>query len=162
MQRKKIEEVIYIIRGKKVILDEDVAILYGVTTGALNRQVKRNEIRFPSDFMFQLTRDEYKIIIDLQNKRHGGRRTLPLAFTENGIAMLSSVLKSDQAALVNIVIMRTFTKLRQFTQFKKDLTSKVEELESHTNQVIKVVFEKLDRLEKSVPSLPPNRIKIGF
>lgn len=116
-QVEKIEAMIYSIRGQKVMLDSDLAQLYGVETGALNRQVKRNINRFPSDFMFQLSKIEDESLrcqIGISNEVKGGRRYLPYVFTENGVAMLSSVLSSERAVEINISIMRIFTKLRSF------------------------------------------------
>src|SRR3989338_5055051 len=111
-----IESKIYIIRGRKVMLDADLASLYGVPTHHLNWSVKRNIERFPRDFMFQLTAEENKSLISqiaISNKGRGGRRFLPYAFTEQGVAMLSSVLNSELAIQVNIQIIRTFVKLRE-------------------------------------------------
>ena len=153
---KQIKEMIYVIRGQKIMLDSDLAKLYGVETKALNRQVKRNEIRFPEDFMFQLTKDEFENL-RCQNGTssldYGGRRYQPLVFTENGVAMLSSVLKSDQAALVNIAIMRIFTKLRSFMILEKELVTRINRLEADTTEVFKVVFEKLDALDEQLPAV---------
>ena len=117
-----IEKMIYIIRGQKVMLDSDLANLYGVETRYLNRQVRRNQIRFPTDFVFELTKEEFANLMcqnGTSSLKHGGRRKYPLVFTENGVAMLSSVLRSEKAALVNVSIMRIFTKLRSFLLLKK-------------------------------------------
>ena len=114
-------------------------------TRQLNRQVRRNLIRFPDDFMFELNKEEFenlKCQNGTSSSEYGGRRKQPLVFTENGVAMLSSVLKSDQAALVNIAIMRIFTKLRSFMMLEKELVKRVNRLESDTTEVFKVVFEK--------------------
>ena len=122
---------IQIIRGKKVMLDEDLAELYEVQTKRLNEQVKRNQDRFPEDFMFQLTKTEFD---DLKSQnataRWGGRRNQPYAFTEHGVLMLSSVLKSKKAVQVNIQIMRIFTRMRELLLSQKDLTIKVEKIET--------------------------------
>jgi hypothetical protein len=162
---EQIKEMIYVIRGQKVMLDSDLAKLYGVETKALNRQVKRNEIRFPEDFMFKLTKGEFENL-RCQNgtsrSDYGGRRYQPLVFTENGVAMLSSVLKSDQAALVNIAIMRIFTKLRSFMMLDKELVKRMNRLESDTTEVFKVVFEKLDSLDEQIPTHGKERTKIGL
>src|SRR5213594_4688397 len=126
-----IDQKIYLIRHHKVMLDEDLAELYGVTTGNLNLAVRRNPKRFPADFMFQLNREETQALL-LQNARakgRGGRRTPPYAFTEQGVAMLSSVLNSDRAIEVNIQIIRVFTKLRELIASHKDLTRKIEDHE---------------------------------
>ena len=114
VQQEIIESKIYLIKGKKVMLDKDLAVLYRVETKALNRAVKRNSDRFPDDFMFQLTRDEFENLrFHFGTSRWGGQRYLPYAFTENGVAMLSSMLNSKQAIQVNIQIMRTFTRIRE-------------------------------------------------
>jgi hypothetical protein len=113
---ERIEKAIYLIRGEKVMLDRDLAFLYGVETKVLNRAVKRNLQRFPSDFMFQLTAVEADLLrcqIGTSKKGRGGRRYLAYVFTEQGVAMLSTVLNSERAVLVNIEIMRAFVKLRQ-------------------------------------------------
>lgn len=162
---QNIEEMIYMIRGQKVMLDSDLAKLYGVQTSQLNRQVRRNLIRFPEDFMFELTVEEYenlKCQIGTSSSDHGGRRKQPLVFTENGVAMLSSVLKSDQAALVNIAIMRIFTKLRSFLMLEKELTDRMDGIESGANKVFKIVFERLDNLEEKLPSHDKGRKRIGL
>src|SRR6185369_5985925 len=130
---ERIERAILLIRGQKVILDTDLAALYGVETGALNRAVKRNLSRFPSDFMLQLTLEEVKILkcqIGISSSGHGGRRrSLPYVFTEQGVAMLSSVLNSDRAVAVNIEIMRAFVRLRQMLATNAELARKLEALE---------------------------------
>ena len=136
-----IQEKIYIIRGQRVMLDSDLAKLYSVDTKTFNRQVKRNIFRFPSDFMFKLSESEYKNL-RCQNGTsrwtHGGRRSQPSVFTENGVAMLSSVLKSKSAVQINISIMRIFTKLRSFQIFEKEIVNKIEQ----SNQKV-IVFLKL-------------------
>lgn len=162
----KIEKMIYIIRGQKVILDSDLAELYGVETKALNRQVTRNKIRFPDDFMFRLSIDEYESLRcqnGTSNEGRGGRRYLPLVFTEGGVAMLSSVLTSDRAAQVNLAIIRTFIRLRSFLAIEAATSDKVDELGQGTYRLFKIVFEKLDRLEEIVmPKLNPERKRIGL
>lgn len=128
---ERIAQTIHLIRGHKVMLDYDLAHLYGVSTGNLNLAVRRNRRRFPDDFMFQLTADDLESLL-LQfaiAKGRGGRRTRPYAFTEQGIAMFSSVLRSERALQVNIVIMRAFVKLRQVLSTHKNLALKLEELE---------------------------------
>ncbi len=112
-----IENMIYEVRGKQVMLDSDLAMLYQTETGALNRQVKRNLSRFPIDFCFQLSKEEYnnlKCQFGISNQIHGGRRTLPYAFTENGVSMLSAVLHTDTAIKVSIDIMRAFVLMRKY------------------------------------------------
>ncbi len=152
------------------MLGSDPATLYCVETGQLSRQVRRNIIRFPEDFMFELNKDEFenlKCQNGTSSSEYGGRRKQPLVFTENGVAMLSSVLKSDQAALVNIAIMRIFTKLRSFLMLEKELLNRVDNLEADTSKVFKIVFERLDNLEEKLPYLSlfknfMNYITIGF
>lgn len=159
-----IEENIFELRGQRVMLDSDLALLYGVETKNLNKAVKRNLLRFPEDFMFQLDEDELLVVQgDKAKGNYGGRRTLPYAFTENGIAMLSSVLRSDKAILVNISIMRIFTKLRSFLLFEQNLSNKVDKLEKDTAEVFRLVFERMDKIEAlATPLSPKNRKKIGL
>ena len=141
---------IYTLRGKQIMLDSDLAELYQVETRVLNQAVKRNSERFPDDFMFQLTQEEYKnlksqfVISSLE--RHGGRRKLPYAFTENGVYMLSAILKSLVAIEVSIEIMRTFTKLREFTLHYNALSKQLIELERKNDKKFKEVFAILDTL----------------
>ncbi len=162
---KSVEKMIYLIRGQKVMLDSDLAELYGVETKSLNRQVSRNQVRFPDDFMFRLTSDEYELLRcqnGTSSKGRGGRRYLPLAFTEGGVAMLSSVLTSERAALVNISIIRTFIRLRSFLSMENTLEKKIDKLQEGTNKLFKIVFERLDSVEDATPALKPNRRKIGL
>jgi hypothetical protein len=127
---KNIESRIFFLREKKVMLDEDLAYLYKVSTKNLNKAVKRNRIRFPGDFMFQLTAEEANHLrFQFGTSNWGGRRYLPYAFTEQGVAMLSSVLKSERAALVNIAIMRAFVRVGRVLLTHKELVKKLEELE---------------------------------
>jgi hypothetical protein len=123
---------IYEIRDKQVMLDSDLAILYGVETRRLIEQMKRNEERFPEDFAFQVTKDELEALRSqnaMSNEGRGGRRTRPYVFTEQGVAMLSSVLKSKQAAAVNVEIMRAFVELREMTASSQELADRVDQLE---------------------------------
>ncbi len=147
---------IYLIRGRKVMLDSDLAELYEVETKRLNEQVKRNARRFPTDFAFQLTDEEFEHLRS-QNatSRWGGRRYPPYAFTEQGVAMLSSVLRSDRAADVNVAIMRTFVRMREVLATHKDVARKIEEHDHH----IAVLYDQLDRLLH--PPQSPKR-KIGY
>jgi hypothetical protein len=161
----QIEKMIYVIRGQKVMLDSDLAVLYEIPTSRLNEQVKRNLERFPQDFMFQLTEVEFDAVEKLINEKkegRGGRRKMPFAFTECGVAMLSSVLNSSRAISVNISIMRTFVRLRSFLAMETALSEKVGRLEKSTNQLFKVVFERLDSLEEGLPAHPKDRKKIGL
>ena len=158
-----IEKRILLIRGQKVMLDSDLAKLYGVPTKRLNEQVRRNANRFPEDFMFQLSAEEAEVLrsqfatLDKGRGRH--RKYLPLAFTEQGVAMLSSVLHSKRAVLVNIEIMRTFVRLREILATHKDLARKLEELEAKYDGQFRVVFEAIRQL--MTPPAPPKR-RIGF
>lgn len=150
-----VERMIHTFRGHKVMLDSDLAVLYGIETGRLNEQVKRNLKRFPPDFMFQLTEDESETFLN--------RKYLPYAFTENGVAMLSGVLNSDRAISVNIAIMRTFTKLRSFLALEYSNTQKINDLDKSTNKMFKVVFERLDDLDSQpTPQITNPRKKIGL
>jgi len=139
--------------------------LYGVETKVLNQAVKRNLKRFPEDFMFRLSPEEYsnlKSQFVTSSENWGGKRKQPLVFNENGVAMLSGILNSDRAIEVNIAIMRIFTKLRSFMMLEKNLLSRVDQLESNTTAVFKVVFEKLDELDEQLPVHPATRTKIGM
>lgn len=161
----KIEKMIYVIRGQKVMLDSDLAQLYDVETKVLNQAVKRNLDRFPSDFMFQLTTEEYGLLksqIVTSKMGRGGKVKLPYVFTENGLAMLSGILNSVRAIAVNIAIMRIFTRLRSFLAMENSLTDKVTKLEEGTNRLFKIVFERLDSLENEGPILKPGRKRIGL
>ncbi|MFA6315130.1 MAG: ORF6N domain-containing protein [Candidatus Paceibacterota bacterium] len=147
-----IERRIYLIRGQKVMLDSDLAELYGVSTIRLNEQVRRNLSRFPQDFMFQISKNEYESLrsqIAISNTGRGGRRYLPYAFTEHGVAMLSAVLRSPRAVAVSVYIVRAFIKLREMLATHKDLAKKMEDLENRQEnqgkQMIKV-FQVLKQL----------------
>jgi hypothetical protein len=160
IQKEIIERRILLIRGHKVILDKELAVLYGVTTGNLNRAISRNLDRFPDDFMFQLTKEEFKnLIFHFGTSSWGGTRKMPRAFTEQGVAMLSSVLHSTRAIQVNIQIMRTFVKLREMIIANKELAGKLEVLEKKYDEQFKVVFDILRKLMK-LPEKP--RRQIGF
>jgi hypothetical protein len=158
-----IESKILVLRGHKVMLDRDLAMLYGVETKALNQAVSRNMGRFPEDFMFRLTPGEmqnWKSQFVTSNSRlKMGLRKRPCVFTENGVAMLSSVLKNKRAVEVNIQIMRTFTKLRELLDTHTDLRRKLEEMEKKYDHQFKVVFDAI----KSLISTPDEPVrKIGF
>jgi hypothetical protein len=140
---ERVERAILLLRGHRVMLDADLASLYGVETGALTRAVRRNANRIPADFMFQLTKQEFE---DLRRQSGissawGGRRYAPYAFTEQGVAMLSSVLRSERAVLVNIEIMRAFVRLRQMLASHADLARKLAQLERKYDAQFKVVFD---------------------
>jgi hypothetical protein len=160
----KIEAIIYRVRGQSIMLDSDLALLYEVETKALNRQVRRNINRFPKDFCFQLTKNEYenlKCQIGTSSSTHGGRRKQPIVFTELGIAMLSSVLKSERAAMVNIAIMRTFVRLRSFLAMENSLQTQLDEFQKETQALFKIVFERIDNLDEA-KIIYKKRKKIGF
>ncbi len=145
-----IENKIHLLRGHKVMFDKDLANLYGIETRYLNKSANRNIDRFPKDFMFTLTKEEYSNLkFRFGTSRWGGSRKLPRAFTEHGILMLSSVLKSERATLVNIAIMRAFVRIRQLITINKDLVQKLSELEhkiGHHDQDINELFAIVGRI----------------
>jgi len=144
------------------MLDADLAVLYGVSTKRLNEQVRRNRSRFPDDFMFQLTAEEVRSLrsqFATSKQGRGGRRYAPLVFTEQGIAMLSTVLNSERAIQVNIEIMRAFVRLREMIATHKELARKLEALEKRYDAQFKVVF---DAIRELMAPPAPNRRKIGF
>jgi hypothetical protein len=155
---ERIASRIYLMRGEKVMLDSDLAELYGVPTMRLNEQFKRNRDRFPADFAFQMTKQEFESLTSqsaISNTGRGGRRTPPWAFTEHGVAMLSTVLRSKKAVQVNISIIRTFVKLREVLATHKDLARKVEQ----HDQQIAILFDAVQKI-----LAPPNQPKhpIGY
>jgi hypothetical protein len=158
---ERIEKAILLIRGQKVMLDADLADLYGVETKVLIQAVKRNLERFPGDFMFQLNQEEFAILRSqfVTSSNWGGRRYRPYAFTEQGVAMLSSVLRSQRAIQVNIEIMRAFIRLRQMLASHVDLARKLEALEKKYDAQFRQVFEAIRRL--MIPPEPKRR-PIGF
>ena len=190
IEPQQVQQMIHVIRGERVILDSDIAKLYGVETKNLKRQVKRNITRFPADFMLELTRDEYNALrcqnVTIENGRGAHSKYLPFAFTENGVAMLSSVLTSETAAQVNIQIMRAFTMMRktlsaiiQTERKQEQLEMKVERLSNYiedilrdqndTNELVgaqmEAINESLAELAAKVEDLtstPAPRKKIGF
>jgi len=142
-----IEQKIYLIRGRKVMLDKDLAVLYGVETKNLNKAVSRNIERFPTDFMFRLNENEFENLrFQIGTSSYGGRRYLPYVFTEQGVAMLSGVLKSKRAIEVNVQIIRTFVKLREMIISNKELRIKLEEMENKYDKRFRAVFETLGKL----------------
>jgi len=158
---ERIERCILLVRGHKVMLDAELADLYEVPTKALVQAVKRNPDRFPSDFAFPLTDQEFAILRSqsVTSRSWGGRRYLPYAFTEQGVAMLSSVLNSKRAAQVNVQIMRIFVKLRMVLASHEDLRRKVLQLESKYDSQFKVVFDAIRQIiEKPTKNMP----RIGF
>ena len=158
-----IEQKIYLIRGQKVMVDRDLAVLYDVATNNLNKAATRNIDRFPEDFMFRLTREELSnLMFHFGTSSWGGTRKLPRVFTEHGILMLSSVLKSKRAVQANIQIMRAFVRLRQILSSNKELACKLEQLERKTEKhdtEIQGIFEAIRQL--MVPPEKPKR-RIGF
>ena len=181
---ENIAQLVFLVRGEKVLHDADLAMLYGVETGALNRAVKRNIVRFPTDFMFQMTAGEWENLrcqIGISSslgatstrgalrpppankKTHGGLRFRPYVFTEHGIAMLSSVLRSPRAAEVNIAIMRTFVQLRRLMDSNRDLARRIDALEQRYDEQFSAVFDAIKRLiaEDDGRKTKPKR-SIGF
>lgn len=164
---ERIERQIYLIRGQKVMLDADLAELYQVPTKALNLAVRRNPSRFPADFMFQLTKEEQEALrfqTETSNgtEGRGGRRYLPYVFTEHGIAMLSSVLRSERAVQMNILIVRAFIRLRDMLLTHKDLAARIEALEQNQQNhasVINILAGEIEDL-KQLPE--PGKHNFGF
>ena len=151
---------ILMIKGKRVMLDKDLAGLYEVRTKNLNKAVKRNIERFPEDFMFQLTKEEVESLrFQIGTSKRGGRRYSPYVFTQEGVAMLSSVLNSPRAVQVNIQIMRAFVKLRRMILTNVDLKRKVEEMESKYDKQFAIVFKAIKQLLE--PSVKERKV-IGF
>jgi hypothetical protein len=160
---RRIEQAILVIRGHRVMLSQDLAFLYGVSARRLNEQVKRNRERFPDDFMFQLTRDEWRILKSQSatSSWGGARRATPYAFTEQGVAMLSGVLRSKRAVQVNVEIMRTFVRLRRVLAENAGLARRLDELEKKYDVQFRVVFDAIRRLMQP-PAPEPKKRRIGF
>ena len=167
---ERIERTILLVRGEKVILDADLARLYGVTAKRLNEQVRRNRERFPEDFMFQLTKEEFaelKSEFGAPNLRsqiatsrsHGGRRYLPYAFTEHGAIMAANVLNSERAVRASVEVVRAFVRLRQMLASNAEMARKLEELEKKYDRQFKVVF---DAIRQLMTPPAPQRKQIGF
>jgi ORF6N domain len=166
---ERIERAILLIRGQKVMLDRDLATLYGVSTGNLNKAVKRNLDRFPADFMFRLSEEEAENLIfqiGISSLKHGGRRYHPYAFTEQGVAMLSSVLHSKQAIQVNVAIMRAFVRLRETLALHKELAQKLTELENKIEGHDTAIHSLFDAIRQLMSPEPETEAKphseIGF
>jgi hypothetical protein len=152
---------IYEFRGYKVMLDFDLAALYGVETKRLKEQVRRNLLRFPADFMFELSKEEFDLLRShFASSKRGGTRYVPMAFTEQGVAMLSSVLNSEKAIQVNIEIIRAFAKYRSLLIESKDLHKELKLLDDKLNQIFRFLLQKIDALSKK--ELAPERKKIGY
>jgi flagellar capping protein FliD len=161
IKESDIASLIYIIRGEKVMLDADIARLYNVETRILKQAVRRNLSRFPDDFMFELTNDEIDLMVSqngIPSKQIFGG-AIPFAFTEQGIAMLSSVLRSEIAVKVNIAILRTFVRLRQLMYDHKDLYKKIEKLEQKYDDQFKIIFTAIQQMLKEENEPCP---KVGF
>lgn len=168
LKPENLVSLIYFLRGERVLLSEQLAELYGVTVSALNQAVKRNSERFPEDFMFQLTREEADAILASRSqnvilKRGQNIKYLPYAFTEQGVAMLSSVLRSPRAVEVNIAIMRTFVQLRRLMDGNRELARKIEAMEQKYDEKFAVVFDAIKQLiaEDESRKAQPKR-RIGF
>jgi hypothetical protein len=171
---EEISSVIRTIRGQKVILDSDLARIYGVTTKALNQAVKRNKKRFPPDFLFQLTRGETDSlrsqIVTLKSGRGQHRKFLPYAFTENGAVMATNVLNSPAAARMSVFVVRAFVKMREFLGGTKELSRQLAELErkltnrldAHESAIVDVLRRVMDILDPPPPPPEPTRRRIGF
>jgi ORF6N domain len=169
-----IERRIYLMREQKVMLDSDLANLYRVTTGNLNLAVRRNQPRFPTDFMFQLTKEEGASLLlqsAIAKKGRGGRQTPPYVFTELGVAMLSSVLNSERAVQINILIMRAFVRLRTLLATSKELARRLDEIETRFNKELSRHDQKLATHEQAITGIfktlrdlmnPPQIRAIGF
>jgi ORF6N domain len=176
LKLENVAQLVFFIRGEKVMLDADLAKLYGVTTKALNQAMRRNRARFPEDFAFRLSGEEFdnlrsQIVTTSRNpsviwsqivttsQKYRRSDSLPVAFTEQGVAMLSSVLRSTRAVEVNIAIMRTFVQLRRLMDTNRDLARKIEALEKKYDEQFAVVFEAIKEL--ITPPSPPRK-RIGF
>jgi hypothetical protein len=166
---ERIEKTIFLIRGERVIIDADLAALYGVETRRLNEQVARNLERFPGDFMFQLTRQEVSGLMShfaISNGGRGGRRKLPYAFTEHGAIMAASVLNTPRAVEMSVFVVRAFVRLRQLLATHKELAEKLAELErklaSHDEQIVAIIDAIKQLMAAPAPPTPPDKRRIGF
>ena len=154
--QERIESRIFVIRGQKVMLDKDLAELYGILTKNLNKAVSRNTGRFPEDFMFQLTKDEFENLkFHFGTSSWGGTRKMPRVFTEHGILMLSSVINSERAIQVNIAIMRAFVRLKRVLATNKELAEKLKKLEKRMDKQDKYVIAIFEIIKSLMPPLPP-------
>lgn len=159
---EQVESIILVIRGEKVILDSELAKLYGVTTARLNQQVRRNTERFPADFVFQLTKEENESLIlqfATSKRGRGGSRKLPLVFTEHGAIMAANVLNSQRAVCASVEVVRAFIRLRKLLASNAELARKLNELEKRYDRQFRVVF---DAIRKLMTPSPPKRQQIGF
>ncbi|MFC1613223.1 ORF6N domain-containing protein [Patescibacteria group bacterium] len=169
--REAIQSKIFVLRGKKVMLDRDLAMLYEVPTKRFNEQVKRNIKRFPEEFMFQLTDAEFKSLrSQFATSNRGGRRYLPYCFTEHGVAMLSSVLNSERAIQINIQIIKAFVKMREMLINYQELKQKIEDMEQKVDKRYKIssvlfeeVFKEMEKVKRLLaPPKEPQKDEIGF
>jgi hypothetical protein len=158
---ERIERTIYVIRGEKVIIDADLAALYGVETRVLIQAIKRNARRFPKDFVFRLSTVEFESLRSqiVISKGKGGRRSLPYAFTEHGVVMAANVLNNDRAVRTSVEIVRAFVRLRQMLASHAELSRRLDELESKYDRQFKVVF---DAIRQLMLPIEKNRKRIGF
>jgi hypothetical protein len=160
-----VESRILILRNQRVILDGDIAELYGVPVRQLNQQMKRNRERFPGDFVFQLTAKEHKILrsqIVISSDRHGGRRYLPYAFTEHGAIMAATVLNSERAVQMSVFVVRAFVRLREMLATNRRLAVKIYELESRLDTHDSVIVDLLRAIKQLTIPKVPRRLRIGF
>ncbi|HBL18282.1 MAG: hypothetical protein A2X36_10340 [Elusimicrobia bacterium GWA2_69_24] len=156
---------IFLVRGRRVMLDSDLAAMYGETTARLNQQVRRNIRRFPEEFMFELSREEYAGLMlqsAISKKGSGGRRKLPLVFTQEGVAMLSGVLQSPRAIEVNIAIMKAFIRLKEMVSLNAEMEAKFSELERRIGRHDKYIRELFAAIRKLMAPIDPPKPPIGF
>lgn len=168
----KIEQIIFIIRNQKVILDSDLAVLYGVETKNLNKAIQRNITRFPADFMFQLSRKEVENLrfqigtsslrSQVVTANYGGRRYLPYVFTEHGALMAATVLNSERAVAMSLAIIKTFVKLRQLLSVNAEFSHRLNELEKKYDEQFQIVFQVIKRLVETPEELVIEKPIIGF
>ena len=160
-----VESRVLFLRHHRVILDADIAELYGVPVKRLNEQVKRNQERFPSDFMFQLTEKEHASLrsqIATSNKRRGGRRYRPYAFTEHGAIMAATVLNSNRAVQMSVFVVRAFVRLREMLATNRRLAGKIDELENRLDTHDSVIGELIEAIKELMKPQEPSRVRIGF
>ena len=166
MPAERIERSIYIIRGQKVILDQDLAALYGTETKNLNKAVNRNQKRFPEDFIFRLTKNEWNNLkFQFGTSSWGGRRKLPIVFTEHGVAMAANLLKSDRAIVISVEIVRTFIRLREFLSSQKELVKELAEMKDYVLKNTHKTDREFRRIWLAIEKLtdkPKNQRQIGF
>jgi len=162
-EEETIASKIYIIRGQRIMLDTDLAALYGVETKVLKQQVRRNAERFPEDFMFELTKEEFDgLRSQIVTSKRGGTRYLPMAFTEQGVAMLSGILNSSKAVYVNIKIMRVFVRMRQLIATSNELLKRIEKLEESENEQNRQITRIYQIIKQMIEPVYKNRKPIGF